>query len=150
MSRTLLALSLILLASGCGGEGGDQWTKDRPKTSPASGVVTYKGQPVDGANVNFTPPSGDGTGAFAMTDAEGKFKLGTFDQNDGAVPGNYKVIVTKKHVETIKNPKDPNGPPVKTEEKSLIPVKYSKLSSTSLEATISEAGPNEFTFELKD
>ncbi|WP_437193613.1 carboxypeptidase-like regulatory domain-containing protein [Planctomicrobium sp. SH527] len=150
MSRTLLALSLILLASGCGGESGDQWSQNRPKTSPASGVVTYKGQPVDGANVNFAPPSGDGTGASAMTDAEGKFKLGTFDQADGAVPGAYKVIITKKKVETTPNPKDPNGPPVKTVETSLIPVKYSKLSSTVLDATVSEAGPNEFVFELKD
>src|SRR5690606_8422758 len=100
---------------------------NRPKTAQVSGVVTYKGDPVEGANVSLTPKSGSGQGGFALSDKDGKFQVTTFDQNDGAVPGEYSVMISKKTVDTTPNPKDPNGPPLKSVEKSHIPAKYSSI-----------------------
>jgi hypothetical protein len=149
MSRFLM-LSALALIAGCSSAASDQWTKDRPTTFPAEGVVTYKGQGVEGASVTFAPADRNGTAAYAITDAEGKFILNTFDDKDGAAAGDYSVTVTKKHVDTTPNPKDPNGPPLKSVEKSLIPAKYASSGTSQLKATVKDGGENKFSFELKD
>jgi hypothetical protein len=61
---------------------------------PTSGVVLRtNGSPAAGVNVSFL-----GTGRAYMssgiTDATGAFELSTFQENDGAVPGNYSVTIT--------------------------------------------------------
>jgi hypothetical protein len=61
-------------------------------------VVYTDGTPASGSAVAFT---GAGPRAFASTGntaADGTFALSTFEENDGAVPGNYQVQVY-----------DPNG-----------------------------------------
>jgi hypothetical protein len=149
MSRFLILTALATLA-GCGSAASDQWTEGRPKTYPASGVVTYNGQGVEGASVTFAPTDRAGTAAFAITDAEGKFVLNTFGEADGAAAGDYTVTITKKQVETTPNPKDPNGPPLKSVEKSLIPARYASSGTSKLSASVKDGGENNFTFELKD
>ncbi|QDT54073.1 hypothetical protein Pan44_21000 [Caulifigura coniformis] len=148
MSRFSLCAALALMA-GCGGSASDQWTKDRPKTSPAEAVVTHDGRGIEGASVTFAPVGRDGTAAFGLTDAEGKVVLSTFGDKDGAVAGDYMVTVTKKSVDITPNPKDPNGPPLKSVEKSLIPARYSSSGTSQLKATIKDGGENKFTFDLK-
>jgi hypothetical protein len=143
-------LSALALMAGCGSAASDKWTKDRPKTAPAEGVVTYQGKGVEGASVTFAPADKNGTAAYAITDAEGKFILNTFGDKDGAAAGEYTVTITKKEVETTPNPKDPNGPPLKSVEKSLIPAKYSSSGTSGLKATVKDDGENKFSFELKD
>jgi hypothetical protein len=83
------ALGLIILAplSGCGA--------GRHKTVPVEGQVLWSkdGKPVEGATVTFEAdnlPSASG-----ITNSEGKFKLTTYTNNDGAVPGDYKVTIVK-------------------------------------------------------
>src|SRR5437868_13995299 len=83
-------LSVLLSAYGCGSSGGNL-----PKTVPATGVVTLDGKPVDGAQVVLVPPEGSTTGAFGVTDSGGHFSLRAFEQKDGAIPGEYKVQVSK-------------------------------------------------------
>ena len=67
---------------------------DRPSVVPVTGKITYKGKPVTGAFVNFSseksPRPANGT-----TDDDGRFSLTTFDTDDGAIPGEYQVSVTK-------------------------------------------------------
>src|SRR6185437_6381237 len=59
-----LSLSLALSVSlGCSGGG----KTGNPNGRPATGTVTYKGQPVDGATVSFISPS---VSAFGSTDAQ--------------------------------------------------------------------------------
>lgn len=149
MSRALI-LSTVLLIAGCGGTTTDRWTEGRPKTTPACGVVNYKGRGVEGASVSFVPTERTGTAAFARTDTEGNFSLSTFGENDGAALGQFTVTITKKTVETTPNAEDPNGPPLKSVEKSQIPARYARSGTSKLSATVSDGGENTFRFELKD
>ncbi|HZZ78144.1 MAG TPA: carboxypeptidase-like regulatory domain-containing protein [Gemmataceae bacterium] len=89
----LLLLGSITIA-GCGG--------GLPSTATVSGKVTYQGNPVPGASVILTRGSGDiGKGEIAVgkTDANGRFELTTHFAGQsaakGAVPGSYKVTVSK-------------------------------------------------------
>src|SRR5579863_8429677 len=85
---------MALVVFGCGQQT-DRWKDARPETAPASGVVTFQGEPLEGAVVVFQPTAPDGIGASALTDGEGKFELQTFPPDFGAVPGKYVVCITK-------------------------------------------------------
>jgi hypothetical protein len=78
----LLLSALLPLAAGCG----------QAKTVKVAGVVTLDGKPLGGATVTFTPV-GDGRPASGRTDTDGSFRLTTFRSDDGALPGEYKVLV---------------------------------------------------------
>ncbi len=139
----LLAL-MVLTLIGCGGS----VDVNRPKRSPVSGVVTYKQQPVEGATVIFIPV-GSTPGAAARTDASGRFQLQTFDPNDGAVPGDYRVTVQKVEITTTGTAKtdDEELPP--GEQRSLIPEKYGVANLSGLTATVADGGENSFSFDLQ-
>jgi hypothetical protein len=77
---------LGLSVAGCGPE--------RPQTIGVTGTVTLDGEPLEGAVVGFTPEGG-GRPATGTTDAEGRFRLTTFDDGDGALPGRHLVTVAK-------------------------------------------------------
>lgn len=140
--RLSAAALLLAVACGCG--------SNRPKAVPAKGTVTYKNEPVEGAAVMFQRERA--RPATGQTDADGNFTLTTFEPNDGAIPGDYVVTITK--FESLPEstgdagrepPKPAAGPP-----KSLIPQKYGDPKASGLKETVAAPGPNEFTFELKD
>jgi hypothetical protein len=81
----VLAASLLLAGFGCGG-------KDQPVKT--EGIVTLDGEPVEGAIVSFLPDEGPGRFAHGTTAKDGSFRLTTYKQNDGALPGDYRVTVT--------------------------------------------------------
>ena len=88
-SALCASMTIALVATGCGGP--------NPSAGciPVSLTVTMKGQPVEGAQVTF---SADGEGARTCqgtTDENGKAVVGTFSTDDGALPGKYKVSVSK-------------------------------------------------------
>lgn len=85
LTAHLQALSclLLLLACGC----------NNSKTSPVAGVVLLDGQPLANATVQFVPVE-SGRDATATTNARGEFTMSTFDPNDGAAPGTYKVVIS--------------------------------------------------------
>jgi len=84
----LLMLPLFL---GCG-------NARLPGLVPASGIVTLNGEPIEGVTIVFAPlsPSGDARTATALSGAGGKFIVSTLDHNDGIMPGDYRVSVSKK------------------------------------------------------
>jgi hypothetical protein len=95
MRRTLrgagLSLALVtlgVLAGGCGGA-------DKPLK--VSGTVTWAadGTPVTGATVRFIPVKEGGREADGFTGDDGRFELTSFHAGDGALPGDYKVVVTR-------------------------------------------------------
>ena len=96
------SLVLIFVAAGCSG-------KYTPV--PVSGVVTLDGKPVEGATVYFyaVGDEKDGRPATGTTDKDGVFRLSTMGNEDGALPRNYKVVVTK-YVPTNPNLKIPDFP----------------------------------------
>jgi len=85
------------------------------------GTVTYNGEPLAEAMLSFSPTSGGRT-AYAMTNAEGQFKVTTIDPDDGIVKGQYKVSASKYVVVgTIKHPEWGE----EAISKNKLPAKYS-------------------------
>ena len=148
-SGGILACLVLLVASlGCSGSSDDpSWAK-RVK---ASGLVTYQGKPVEGAEVTFINADKKHTGT-AKTDSSGRFTLTTFSQNDGVVPG--KQTVTIRRVDVIdKTPANVDlsagGVAVPPEIKWIIPEKFSLPAKSGLSAEVKEGEKNDFVFDLK-
>lgn len=148
----VFGLSLILCV-GCGSAEVDKFTSKRPKTFPVSGTVKLNGQPVAGATVIFAPdPAGtpNSIAASAVTDASGNYSLRAYPPVKGAVPGKYKVAISKMELPpsaaTGPNAHDaPPPPPLK----SLIPENYADPKKSGLTADIPEGGRNDLHFDLK-
>lgn len=151
MTSSLLRGGLLGLAAlwncGCGGTLAEP--RDRPKRVSAIGVVSYKGVPVEGAIVVFTP-EGEGVGALGRTDAKGQFSLTTFLPDDGAVPGSYHVSVRKVEIDAPppQATEDAVAPP--TVERSVLPDKYADPQLSGLKGTVADGTTNEFTFDLQE
>jgi len=111
-----LAAAVVWLG-GCGGN-------DRPKTIPISGRVTIDGQPPgEGGKLFFTPTEAaegynkrPASGSF---DAEGNYRVMSWEPDDGLVPGHYTVNVQP-------------GDPAKTK----IPARYHNSSTSGLEVDV--------------
>lgn len=88
-----LFLSLGLLGIlGCA-DGGPP--DERPDRVVFGGTAKLNGSAVTDALITFHPTGADGRGASGKTDSRGKFQMSTFEANDGVIPGDYAVTVTK-------------------------------------------------------
>lgn len=85
---SLSALSAIIW-TGCG-------TADDglPRTVKAAGTVVCDGKPLEGASIVFMQESGNYF-ARGITDSGGRFSLDAYESKSGAVPGTYKVTISK-------------------------------------------------------
>lgn len=144
MSQQFLTRSMICLCtlglvtwSGCGPK------SDLPKTVNAEGVVTLDGSPVDLATVVLIPDAGNYS-ASGVTDKDGKFKLKAFDEKTGAVPGSYKVEITK----TVVQDKGANGGEAVVSVGYGLPKKYSTFTTSGLTLTIPDQDTKDIKFEL--
>ena len=148
----LLLVSVSLVLAGCGGPA-------RPAMAPASGTVLFQGKPLEGAEVVFLSDASP-RNASGKTDAQGKFRLTTYENFDGAVLGEYKVTVAKTQINEamIGNVDDPSASygaamaaaaAGKIENKNELPAKYATAESSGLTAKVTKEGPNDFTFDLK-
>ena len=154
MFRLISAVAVCLVAmailTGCPGSSDYQVER-----VPATATINYQGSPVGGATVTFSPEGESGKAAYGETDANGKVTLSTFGGEDGAVPGSYKVIVTKTEVaggaaadeELSEEEEEAEG---SVTHKPLLPAKYGRRDTTDLTATVTEDGENDFTFDLVD
>jgi hypothetical protein len=87
--RPLLRLFLagvFLLPTSCSG---------RKPVYPVSGKVLFQGRPAKGAMVKFHPQDGSDTALVPRgeVDADGTFRLTTYQQHDGAPAGRYAVTI---------------------------------------------------------
>ena len=123
---SLFMMLLVATAAGCG--------PSRPALLPAEGVVTLDGKPLAEASVIFQPTAG-GRPAAGVTDAEGRFKLGTFSPRDGAVPGAHVVTVARS---------EGTSP---SDTRWISPKVYSLADQSGLSATVA-SGSTKFTFDL--
>ncbi len=143
---SLWITAAILVALGCSGK--DRWQAGRPPVVESAGMITHDGKPLPDAVITLLPVAGAHS-AYARSDAEGKFTLTTFDANDGAVAGDYKVTVTCIVVEHEPNPKDPEHlPSLHHAEYSLIPEDCADQAKTPLALTIPAGGSKEFILAL--
>lgn len=124
-------LIAALLVAGCGGG----------RTAPVEGQVKFKdGSDVSvlaGYEVSFSPEAGKAS-ATGQLDAAGKFQLSTFGNNDGAMPGKYRVAVSPPL------PTDPDKPP----PKAAIPDRYKDFQTSQLTAEV-KPGRNAIELELE-
>ncbi len=153
MQRSVFGwLCCVLLCLGCSG-GSDKSKANRPQTAIAKGVVTYNGKPLDDALIVFVPEANDGTAASAVTDSSGGFSMMAFPPESGAVPGKYKVTVSKMIDPPVAqfDESSHDAPPPKTSKpKSLIPIKYSQPHTSNLTAEVPVEGAEALKLELKD
>ena len=138
-------LSLLTLFSGCSDSGP---VADIVETVSASGTLTYQGKALPGYQVSFQPVSGERP-ATAISDAEGKFALGTNDLGDGAAPGSHKVTVVWTAPsddgmgEIIDDPSKLPKAPVE------IPAKYHAVETSGLQLEIPPGGTSDLRVELE-
>ena len=83
-----------------------------------------------------------------MTDSSGRFALRAYPEKDGAVPGEYKVQVSKTiqvKVEGAKGSVD-GGDPVRFEYG--VPAKYTGFKTSGLSVTIPDTGNRDINLAL--
>lgn len=144
-----LTLGSIL---GCGGGGSDKWVAARETVYPVSGIVTYKGEPVDGANVLFHSATKNLT-AHAITDADGEYQMTTYEDDDGAVLGEHAVSVRKTVKEPVPSRLDDDsgsGSGETSRLQDLLPKVYASPGTTTLKVTVPEGGSTDTKLELMD
>lgn len=144
----------LLVLSGCGPD-----TSDLPATVPASGVVLLDGTPVHGASIVFAPQAPGKYPAFGMSDKNGRFEMKAFEAKSGAVPGSYKVMISK----TIEVQGEPAAAPPPGSEDAAhaaegsnvgltwvneLPAKYQSFETSGLTVTVPEEGISDIKFEL--
>lgn len=151
MSRThycrfpVMLLLLLVPAIGCGQKG----------TVPLRGTVKLDGRPLTGATVYFLAQDGGGRDAVGTTDAEGVFRLSTYEPGDGALPGRYKVTV---HPATEAVPGFAAATPFEAMEKAsagqklnrpavVLPPRYTEPGQTILQQEVPARG--DVVFELQ-
>lgn len=135
--RTVAAV-LVLVTAGCSSE-------NRIATGTVSGVVTYNGDPLQIGSLLFVPVGG-GPSAEGNIGADGSFEMGTYDDDDGAVLGEHKVMITAYTAPggsgLPEDVIDGDGAPV-----SVIPDFYGDLEKSGLKVDI-KSGDNKIDFVL--
>lgn len=167
-SRLLMALCLsaLLGSFGCGKNGSDL------PTVPVTGKITLNGTPLEGATVSFASNLPDAKPANGVTDAQGNYRLQTYisgtSQTDGALPGDYVVMVTKfdagnqqkptaeeaakqatatqKALEGVAKTGQPTGMP--GAPTLLTPAKY-QTKESPLKATVEKGKDNVWNYDLE-
>jgi hypothetical protein len=136
------ALLVLLIAIGCNKR------PNLPPQYPVSGTITLDGKPLGGAGIMFLPRGETrGTGAFAMTDAAGKYSLKTDYGGPGAPNGEYAVTISKV-VNRDGTPYVPNPNAAEAGERETLPGTYSDSMKTVLTATVPKGGDT-INFDLK-
>jgi len=152
----LVALVLSLTAiTGCGPD---------PNLGQVSGIVTYNGEPVEGATVSFLPTSTDGVLAVGTTDASGRYALAAPVQkkgvSKGAFSGRYNVTIRKLEVTPSEVDRLYEEGKITYDElqarggggggtsRDLLPARYRDVQQSGLEVEVQARKQNEFNFDL--
>lgn len=135
---TVLTIVTGLVCSGCG--------KDGPEMAKVTGVVKYKGNPLQTGTISFVPVDATRTGASATIGSDGSYSLQTREPDDGAELGEYQVAISGENPDALNTPAP--GEPVKI-QKSDLPVKYSDPQTSGITKKV-VSGRNQFDFDLTD
>lgn len=153
-SLNLYLCLTFFFVSGCGSD------KAEPpvKVYPVTGRVTWKGEPVQSADITFFNAEAKRS-AFGRTDEKGYYELTTFAAKDGAVEGKHTVTVTKVEVpptEVVADieteayvPPEMNKPTKPVKPKALLPEIYSDSTKSTLIGVVEPNSKNSIDFELK-
>ena len=135
-STCLIAACFMLAVAGC---------NRGPRVAPVSGVVKFKGQPLEFGAVMTQPAQGQP--ARGMIQSDGSFVLSTFDEGDGAIVGTHKVRVSCYEAQR-------DGMQATEGEvslgKLLIPRKYTLYDQSGLSLEVPKDGNDQVVLELTD
>ncbi len=123
-------ISLVL--PGCGGTG----------RQPISGMVTYRGQPLDRGRIEFEPLDGQGS-AGGATIQNGAYRI---PADRGLLPGRYKVRIHAPTGERRAPTGPPGDSPVSPPPQDKIAPRYNMQSTLTAEVT--KAGSNIFDYTV--
>ena len=141
------ATAALVFFAGCSPSG-------QVKVYPVKGRVTYQGKPmVGGGAITFVPKSDQaGKAPGGTIKPNGTYELGTYTETDGAMAGDFRVIIFQQIAQEREAAPDGSAP---TATASLavapadhIPKIYSSDRDSPLSAKV-EPKPNEIDFELK-
>jgi hypothetical protein len=123
------------------------------------GIVTLDGKPVENAMVTFLPSQRGGKTATGRTGTDGSFQLTTRNPNDGAMPGDYLVIVEYEEgtevppAANVKQAHEGLRKAAKQKSKKppkyVIPATYSDPQKTVLKQKVPPDGPVKLELKSK-
>mgnify|MGYP001579663285 CR=1 FL=1 len=135
--RWLAVPLLAVVLAGCGPSG--------PRVVRVNGTLTHKGKPVQSALLNFLPDKG--RQSWAITDANGRFKINYDEHQDGAVVGNHRVwIEYRANTDAEKEAALEGRPAPLAQEMTAFFEKYSHANS-KLDVKI-DSGTSELKLDL--
>jgi hypothetical protein len=142
--------ALVILGLACAGCSNQLGTAETLSTVPVSGTLTYQGQPLESFRVSFYPEQGD-RASSGLTDASGKFTIGTNKEGDGAPVGNYRVVVAFAPPTADDNTADmPIDDPSKLPKPKIkVPAKYSNPEKSGLTQEVPKGGLTDLKIELE-
>jgi hypothetical protein len=120
---------------------------NQPALVPMSGKVTLDNQPLAGAQVRFTPVgTTKGNGSTGRTDGDGVYQLTAVHGGTGAVPGEYRVVISKRLMPDGSDlPADSKLPPIESPAREVLGPEYSDPEQSRLTATVpAEGGTKDF------
>lgn len=122
-----------LFAAGCGSQ-----FASPPRTYPVRGKVVLKNGQVPRAGLVSFHPQGIGVEASAELDENGTFVVKTFGEQEGTVPGKYKISI---------NPSWPTARPkdAVAQAKRVVPRKYWSGDTTDI---VREVKTEDNVFEI--
>ncbi len=148
----IVAVIAAMVTAGCGG------SDDLPR-QPISGKVSFDGEPLTKAWIQFRPVDGGGNTTSAAMIEAGSYSI---PRSQGLVPGTYRVAITKLEEpasgDTKTEPAPQRSATAKSQRqkkagvgsfgfaKQLIPAQYNLKSK--LEAKVQEGQTNAFDFTL--
>src|SRR5262249_28322419 len=94
--RFLLFATVCVAIAGCAESGGRR--SRLKKMIPASGAVTYKGQPIQRGTLRFSPVDPDVSVAATAPIIDGHYQT---EPGSGLTAGDYKVVVTALDVNAL-------------------------------------------------
>jgi hypothetical protein len=123
-----VCIAFVCVVAGCASK------RTGPLCYPVHGKVTLKGRPLAEAVIVLHRMGRDVEGnqkPLAYSDAAGNFSFTTFNQNDGAPPGEYAITVELRALEMRGEEPVRSGP-------NTLPPKYAKANTSGLKCTIVE------------
>jgi hypothetical protein len=116
----------------------------RVEVQPVEGQVLFNGKPLEGAQVVFYRQGEAGAevrAPRARTGPDGRFRLGTYDQTDGAPEGQY--VVTVVHFPMVKMGGDTAPGP------NVLPQKYASPKTSDLRLLVAKGASTLPALQLK-
>lgn len=134
LRMVVLSTSLCASFAGCRDDG-------RLPTYQVKGKVLFSdGTPLPGGWIIFESPE-HGLAARGVIETDGTYRLGTYEQEDGAVAGRQLVAVT---------PASPEGfDPDKSTAPPILDPKYSHMDTSGVEVEVEPDDENDITITVE-